>query len=445
MDDTTVVLDPSRFRHFRGNAWEIDAGSLFPGRSFDDPLNEWRLTENGGELGPSHTSARDIDLFGGGRFAAWGDRLVMSTSDNSDPTRNGRTYALSMVRMAPDSPALPKTAHVGITSACNLTCVICRSAEHSNYTLSDAVLDRVTEEVIPHLRWLRLDVSGEPTLHRAKFFRLIEAAERHGVSVFLCTNATLIDQEMARRICANRAMKQIQISMDSADRKRLEWVRQGLSYDDFLAGVRLLVDGREAGGRQDLRFHFHAALLRDTIDDLPDLMRFAHKVGVERVSAYFGFIQTFMDPDLSVFWDPRRHDDRIDEAAEIGRKLGIDFLSWGRFASQASQTGQPRQAPKPCQYVYQWTYISPDGKVGPCCISPTFILGDLATTSFADIWHGQPYRDLRRTHNTASPTNAKCAACYLESDWDTSRYQPFFADVHWPAVEARLRRESAGT
>jgi hypothetical protein len=51
------------------------------------------LYENDQLLGPAHTSHHEIYLRGHGRFSHWMDgNMIFSTSDNSDPNRNGRNY-----------------------------------------------------------------------------------------------------------------------------------------------------------------------------------------------------------------------------------------------------------------------------------------------------------------------------------------------------------------
>jgi hypothetical protein len=51
------------------------------------------LYENGQPLGPAHSPHYDIELKGHGRFSHWMDgNLIFSTSDNSDPNKNGRAY-----------------------------------------------------------------------------------------------------------------------------------------------------------------------------------------------------------------------------------------------------------------------------------------------------------------------------------------------------------------
>jgi hypothetical protein len=54
-----------------------------------------RLFENGEALTPAHSIHSDIRRLGEGRFSHWFDRVYFSTSDNSDPRTNGRTYSFS--------------------------------------------------------------------------------------------------------------------------------------------------------------------------------------------------------------------------------------------------------------------------------------------------------------------------------------------------------------
>jgi hypothetical protein len=52
------------------------------------------LLEDGRPLGPAHAPHAEIRELGGGRLSHWRGQLWFSTSDNSDPATNGRTYAV---------------------------------------------------------------------------------------------------------------------------------------------------------------------------------------------------------------------------------------------------------------------------------------------------------------------------------------------------------------
>lgn len=54
------------------------------------------LLEDGQPLGPAHVVHNIIRSEGSGSYSFWRGRLYFSTSDNSDPHRNGRTYSVTL-------------------------------------------------------------------------------------------------------------------------------------------------------------------------------------------------------------------------------------------------------------------------------------------------------------------------------------------------------------
>jgi len=54
------------------------------------------LLEDGRPLGPAHALHDEVRQLGGGRFSHWAGSLLFSTSDGSDPRRNGRSYTLAI-------------------------------------------------------------------------------------------------------------------------------------------------------------------------------------------------------------------------------------------------------------------------------------------------------------------------------------------------------------
>lgn len=67
---------------FRDNSNSMDNGSR----------SHLVLCEDGHPLGPPHSLHDDIRQKGLGRYSHWGDDIVFSASDNSNPNTNGRTY-----------------------------------------------------------------------------------------------------------------------------------------------------------------------------------------------------------------------------------------------------------------------------------------------------------------------------------------------------------------
>jgi SAM-dependent methyltransferase len=89
---------PGPYAHEQGKCWVAPLPRL--AHLADNVANPERstlaLSEDGVPLAPPHSLPSDIRTAGGGRYAHWQDRVLFSTSDNSDPNNNGRTYTYSL-------------------------------------------------------------------------------------------------------------------------------------------------------------------------------------------------------------------------------------------------------------------------------------------------------------------------------------------------------------
>lgn len=100
-DDNTRIMPPHvlqpPFQHIGGLSWATPLDSaVFD--DFDDVTDPARSTlslmEDGVALGPPHTAHQLIESEGSGAFSHWGAWLYFSTTDGSDPNRNGRVYSV---------------------------------------------------------------------------------------------------------------------------------------------------------------------------------------------------------------------------------------------------------------------------------------------------------------------------------------------------------------
>lgn len=102
-DWAETLLDPAGFDPEQGHAWIHQLADIQPGDTIEEAYaSSLELWEDEQLLGPPHTSHSDIRARGLGRFSHWGRQLFMSTSDNTSPLENGRTYKVR-VRRSPAS------------------------------------------------------------------------------------------------------------------------------------------------------------------------------------------------------------------------------------------------------------------------------------------------------------------------------------------------------
>ncbi|MBM4113623.1 MAG: hypothetical protein FJ253_09700, partial [Phycisphaerae bacterium] len=105
-DEVRFDLDHTEFRNDEGAEWvapvrirsalsfPFSAIYEFPTDHGSNTLSGLRLFEDDRELGPSRSVHSEIRTLGSGRFSHWGRDVRFSTSDNSDPRSNGRTYSV---------------------------------------------------------------------------------------------------------------------------------------------------------------------------------------------------------------------------------------------------------------------------------------------------------------------------------------------------------------
>jgi hypothetical protein len=78
------------FRHDEGHSWVASVPSNL--LSDEEAASCLVVFEDDRRLGPGHSPHDEIRRQGKGRFSHWGAQIYFSTSDNSNPTTNGRRY-----------------------------------------------------------------------------------------------------------------------------------------------------------------------------------------------------------------------------------------------------------------------------------------------------------------------------------------------------------------
>ena len=92
-------IPATAIRHARGHGYVYRLPALlqgWPGDDRDAQNSRLLLFEDGALLGEGHATHEALITRGGGRYSHWSDQVFFSASDNSNPRRNGRRYALGV-------------------------------------------------------------------------------------------------------------------------------------------------------------------------------------------------------------------------------------------------------------------------------------------------------------------------------------------------------------
>lgn len=184
----------------------------------------------------------------------------------------------------------------------------------------------------------------------------------------MISNGSLLTEDLARGLI-EAGLDAINISVDASGKEVFERTRLHLDYDTVIGNVRTFVRLRGEAGKRRPRL-----------------------------------ILSFVRQDNSA--DEQRF---IDEWRQVADKIHItDLHNWAGTLHGRSDVRYP------CYRLWQTFTVLWDGRVSLCCadFDGRNVLGDMRTSTLAEIWNGPIYRAMRRQHLESGGPEI-CRSCDL--------------------------------
>jgi sulfatase maturation enzyme AslB (radical SAM superfamily) len=265
----------------------------------------------------------------------------------------------------------PDIVQIESTNLCNAKCVFCpRDEMHRQQGVMDLELFRkiVDECVELGITHVRVHNYGEPFLDRQLVEKVRYAKSRGIAEVGMISNGSLITEEIARGMI-EAGLDAINISVDAGGKEVFERTRVHLDYDAVIGNIRTLARLRGEYGRR-------------------------------RPRLILSFVRQDNSADEQAF---------IDEWRPIADKIHItDLHNWAGTLHDRSDVQYP------CYRLWLTFTVLWDGRVSLCCADydGRHVLGDLRTSTIAQVWNSPAYRAVRRQHlETGGPEI--CRSCDL--------------------------------
>jgi radical SAM protein with 4Fe4S-binding SPASM domain len=323
---------------------------------------------------------------------------------------------------------LPKVLYIETTNRCNLRCKGCilyRGNWESDRDISLAEVIGITDQ-LPALEQVYLHGIGEPLLNK-ELPEIIGHLKRRKVYVLFNSNGILLNSQRQQALIT-AGLDELRISLDAASSKGYEKIRNSNAFDDIVENLKslLLLQKRRQVSSPKLSLWFLGT--RDHIAELPGFIEIAADIGIEDV--YLQRLVFFQDDEgygvaraAKTLQDSADGSpDLIQQSQEMATKLGINFNASGRSRPVESLQGQAqdRLPWNQCYRPLTLMYVTANGNVLPCCISPfatvdynSIVLGNVFESSLAEIWSGSKYKNFRKQHQTATPPKS-CRGCGVQ-------------------------------
>ena len=282
---------------------------------------------------------------------------------------------------------------------------------------------KIAEDVFPKALQVNLSCAAEPLLIR-NFPDYLAVTARYGIpATVIVTNAFFLNEKMARAII-DAKISCIDVSIDGATRKTYESIRKGSDFDRVIGNVNMLQEMKRLAKKKKPLLHLDYALMKCNINEFPDFLRLASKLGADHVRANhlipFKHLN-IMDESLI---NHKEAANRIfNESRRLAGKLGLNLSLPPDFAMAAAIKSRPVVNKKACKVPFESMFIVSDGRCIPCTwfSFKKWIAGDFRKMNFADIWNGQIYKKLRKLFKSGRYTGY-CINCPVYGDQEMKGY-----------------------
>ena len=318
-------------------------------------------------------------------------------------------------------PELPTVLYLETTNRCDSLCQTCIRTFQTLEPPKDLTLEELTRivEQFPRLDRVILHGIGEPLLN-PHLFQMIAYLKGRGTTVLFNSDAIgLTDKK--RRGLIESGLDELRVSMDAATPETYRAIRGVPMFHRVVENVTALMDLQRELGVATPKVSLWFTAIKRNLRELPDFVRLAGKIGATRVNVqrlvHYGQGLAVQDQSLHGALTTLEAE-MFAEATRISQELGIGLSASGNTTPEDSFTPEERERPwSGCQRPWSLSYVTANGNVLPCCISPWtakdyagLILGNAFTESFAEIWNGERYQQFR-TRFESKEAPDPCRGC----------------------------------
>ncbi len=312
--------------------------------------------------------------------------------------------------------AYPAFIQIEVSTICNFRCQMCwfgllhleevkKKYEGRMRYMSFEDFKKIFRD-IKYTESILLQGTGEPFLNPEIFDMIHYLHERRFPHTWIISNGSKITDEVSREIIDSR-ISEICVSLDGAHAETYEKIRGGGRFDEVCHNIEGLVEEkkRRCVAHPEVALIFVA--LKTNIAELPDFVRMAHKIGVNRID-----IKEFSMPHptlkhLCLDDGDRRY---LVEAFETSKRLGIRAVFYHSLMPEIMPPSRQK-----CYWPWTSCCVTIEGHITPCWYNlfpEDASMGNIFEQDFESIWNGKKYQDFRSGLSRGIPEKPKiCQMC----------------------------------
>ena len=302
----------------------------------------------------------------------------------------------------PAVETFPRHVTLTTTLRCNYRCRMCYQTKFTG-DMDWEIVKRV-EAFMPFVKELQI-FGGEPLAYK-RFHELLEFAGKHECLVKSISNGSLLTDEMAESLVANR-VSEIKFSVDAGTPKTYQYIRGG-NFFQVLKGIARVTEIKLRENSPFPAMHINFLAMRSNIRELSKLAVIAAEIGVPQINVFFPNLYKEELLEECLYFHQEESDAHMLKARQVGEQLGV-FVKLPQLFSEHVPDREKDCGRFNCTDPWNVFYIDVQGVVRPCCGGAP-PLGNILKQDFGEIWNNDAAQDLRRRVNTPDEP-AYCKTC----------------------------------
>jgi MoaA/NifB/PqqE/SkfB family radical SAM enzyme len=287
----------------------------------------------------------------------------------------------------------PKAIFIQAAGPCNSNCVFC--SRGTDYEIFDLGVhrQRFEEKLYPFIakaEELILTGSGEFLLGKEpeKVLHFFDSKFPYVRKIF-STNGSSLSPEVCEIIAYSKSRYTIHISLHASNSRLHNVLTRSDNFYKVIGQLKYMIDLKRKTGNPELRLIFVATTLN--IEDLPDFVRLASNLGVDRVICYYNYIYVPAQKYLSCFFKKELTNAVLSQVEELSKKLNMPIELPPKFGLEDYPTKDI------CREAWSQIMFTSLGHVLPCDASEDCFERLDEEHNFMDIWNSRYYQKLRKS------------------------------------------------
>jgi radical SAM protein with 4Fe4S-binding SPASM domain len=293
---------------------------------------------------------------------------------------------------------------VDISGMCNINCVMCAlKGQFDQKGMMSFETFKKLENVLRRVNAISLSCNCEPLMNK-DIIKMIDLciSTNKNIKVLFSTNGTLLTPDLISRLVGT-GLDRIFISIDSADSKTFEQIRNGAQFENVIKNVRELVAQRNARKDSAMKICVRTVASDFNIHELPAILDLVRELGVDSFSVV-GLEPYFKELADKILYS--KHNEKPKNKCEevfsvLRRKASEDKMEISLPSLQAVPY---------CSCRLQNCVISWNGDVSPCSslsyqrpywyfgensMYPKITFGNINNNDLYDIWNSEKFKKFR--------------------------------------------------